>query len=141
MPAPPDIYGALVDHVRSEPDFDCWLNREPEQTTATARKLPYVVLEGAFTTDWNFEKSVTDTGTVTFYCLAVGDNAARTMGEAIKDLFADPEDWRNILIDGQQVVEVSRSGFALRTEEQPDRVGNIVYRYEITFHVVVSGVS
>ncbi len=136
---PPDVYGALVQFVRDRLGADCWLNREPEQTDATSRKLPYIVLQGTFDTDWTFEPSFVDRGEVTFYCFAVGDDDARGLGEQLKALFAPIEIWGQIPIQDAQFVNVLRTGYGLFTEEEPNKDGNVVYRYEVRFDVKVSG--
>jgi hypothetical protein len=135
------IFGALVQYVATGTGLPVWLNRTPEQTLPSQNVLPYIDLEGDFTTEWNEERSVVDVGDVTFKCFAVGGATAEAMGEQVKALFGDPAEWAGIPIQGKRFFEVSRSGFGLHTEDEPDAEANVVYRYEVRFHVQVSGSS
>ena len=141
MAAPPDVYGALVTYTRAAVSVDVYLNREPETQTTTTRVPPYVEIEGKFSTEWSFEAEYTDCGEVIFKCFAVGDDNARTLGEQIKTLFVQPSSWSSIPIVNKKFVEVSRTGYELYTEDELNQDGNVIYRYEVNFHVVVEGNS
>lgn len=136
-----DIYGALItwlaDPIRVGGDW--WLNREPEQITAASHALPYNTLSGDFTTDWKMENAWSDEGEVVIKCYALTDDAARTTGEAVKAAFGESQLWQTIPATGFGFSEVSRKGWGLYTEEEPDKDGNIIYRFEVRFHVEAYG--
>lgn len=134
-----DVYGALVDYIRANIDGECWLNREPEQTTAFARALPYTVVEGKFTVEHNFETYI-DGGPVSVHCYAVGGPDAKEMALKVRELFQDPASWPLIPVADGEFVKVLVTGYELVTEDRPDKDGNVVYRFQTDFDVEVSGI-
>lgn len=140
---PPDVFGALVAYTKAATGFDVWLDREAEQTTPSTRALPYVVIDGDMSTEWMFETSTDttylDRGEVAFHCLATGGDAAATMAEAIKALFAREANWRSIPIANAAFVKVMRTGYGYHPYEEPDKNADVVYEYRVTFDVEITG--
>lgn len=135
----PDVYGALVEYVSSKLTADVWLDREPEQTQAGQRVPPYITVEGDIDRTWTFERKYVDQGSVTLHCFGVGNDAANAMGIPAMALFADETTWPSIPISNAKFVEASVSGHGLHPEEEPDRDGQVIYKFDVILNVIVTG--
>lgn len=134
-----NVYGALVDYVKSSLGTEVWLEIIPEQTTATERALPYVAVEGDIDRVWTFEAKYLDTGMVKLKCYAVGDTAAGSLGARVLALFANPDSWAGIPIQGAKFVEASVKKHGLHEDENTDQDANVVYMFYVDLDVVVTG--
>ncbi len=140
MATPADVYGALTDYVRTNLGVDCYLGREPEQTTIFNRKLPYVCLDGRLGVEWLYERNFVAAGTLTFHCYAEGSTAAVTLGGSVEALFGDPPAWPAISAGTLSTIEVAQNDCEISPEEAKSRTGQVVYRYEVPCSVKANGV-